>query len=87
MSVEKDSSTRQRVIYVPLLDEGVPVVRPTMAFDLGNGLYKVLATAGYDPENETWKFPPGTVVRCQNEERDGVVILVARIMVHVCDGY
>jgi len=51
-------------IYVPLLDEGTPTIRGTQAISLGGNLYKILATPDYNPEDETWEFLPGSVVRC-----------------------
>lgn len=51
-------------IYIRLLDEGTTVYRPTGAEELGDGIYRVLATPDYDTEDETWEFPPGTLVRC-----------------------
>lgn len=51
-------------IYVPLCDEGTPTVRGTQAIPLGDDLYKILPTPNYDPEDETWEFLPGSVVRC-----------------------
>jgi len=51
-------------IYVPLLDEGTEVIRPTLGEPLGGGLYRVLPTPSYDPEDELWAFLPGSVVRC-----------------------
>jgi hypothetical protein len=65
-------------IYIPLLDEGMPVVRPTRGVPLGGGLYRVLATADYDPEDEHWMFPPDSIVRCVLETRSGGEILVAK---------
>jgi len=65
-------------IYVNLLDEGVAVVRPTQGLQLGVDKYEVLPTTDYDPDDELWEFPPGSVVRCIREERDGEIILVAR---------
>lgn len=50
-------------IYVNLLEEGSPVMRPTQAIDLGNGLFKLLPTDDYNPECEIWEFLPGTVVQ------------------------
>ena len=52
------------MIYVPLLDEGTPTCRPTQAIDLGKGLYKILPTPDYDPEDKTWEYLPGSIVRC-----------------------
>lgn len=65
------ASTSKITIYIRLLDEGTEVSRRTDALDLGNGLFQVLPTVDYDPEDETWEFPPGTVVRC--EKRVGSV--------------
>ena len=49
-------------LYVQLLDEGAPTVRPTKAEVLDNGLYKLLPTENYDPEDEIWEFLPGSTV-------------------------
>lgn len=76
MSADQGSNTE--VIYIPLLDEGVPVLRPTQGRPLGEDGFLVLATADYDPETEVWEFPPGSVVMCVLERRDGDEILVAR---------
>ena len=76
MSAETGSNTK--VIYIPLLDEGTDVVRPTMGVPLGGNLYRVLATPVYDSSDERWKFPPGSVVRCLSEMRDGDEVLVAQ---------
>jgi hypothetical protein len=46
------------VVYVNLLDEGSDAARPTEAIELGNGHYRLLPTANYDPEDEHWEFPP-----------------------------
>jgi hypothetical protein len=65
-------------IYIPLIDEGTDVVRPTLGLLQGADTYRVLATPAYDPGDEHWKFPPGSIVRCKRELRDGSEILVAR---------
>jgi hypothetical protein len=52
-------------ISVRLLEEGVPTARPTQALSLGNGLYRILPTPDYDPEDEVWEFLPGSIVRCK----------------------
>jgi hypothetical protein len=51
-------------VYVPLLEEGTPTLRGTQAVPLSNGLYKLLPTLNYDPEDEIWAFLPGSIVRC-----------------------
>jgi hypothetical protein len=50
-------------IYVRLLDEGTPCARPTQAERIGSNLFKLLPTHNYDPDDEHWEFPPGSVVR------------------------
>lgn len=66
-------------IYVPLCDEGTPTVRGTQAVPLGDNLYKILPTPNYDPEDETWEFLPGSVVRCDmpTDPRNGEQFLRA----------
>ncbi len=76
MSADQDSNTE--TIYIPLLDEGLPVVRPTQANPIGGKEFLVLPTPDYDPEMEHWEFPPGSIVECVMEDADGSKILVAR---------
>ena len=78
MSVEMDSSTSDVEIFIPLLNEGTDVLRPTQGLVLGPNEAQVLATPDYDPTVEEWEFPPGTRVRCVTEIRDGRWLLVAR---------
>lgn len=52
-------------VYVELLDEGSEAWRPTQAVELRNGLFQLLPTAGYDPEDESWAFLPGEIVRLE----------------------
>ena len=71
MSAEMGSDTERIVrIYVPLRDEGTDVVRPAEAVELGSGVYKILRPVDYDPEDETWEFPPGSLVRCERRRND-----------------
>lgn len=76
MSAETTSNTR--TIYMPLLDEGTIVSRPTQGIPLGENLYRVLATPDYNPEDEHWQFPPGSVVACVEEKKNNETLLVAR---------
>lgn len=69
------------LIYVPLLYEGTEVVRATFGLSLGANAYRVLATPEYDPSDEHWKFPPGSVVRCALEKRSGGEVLVAQELI------
>jgi len=43
-------------VYVRLLNEGTAVFRPTEALELGGGLFKLVATSDYDPEDEQWEI-------------------------------
>jgi hypothetical protein len=51
-------------VWIPLLNEGTVVSRPTKAEQVGAGLYRVLATPDYDPADEEWAYVPGSIVRC-----------------------
>jgi hypothetical protein len=53
-------------IYIALLDEGTAVRRPAPAYRRTDGRYIVLKPKDYDPELESWEFPPGSVVECEN---------------------
>lgn len=65
-------------IYVQLLEEGTDTARATTAVVLGNGLYKLLPTSNYDPEDEVWEFLPGSVVKCNLvKDADGEEIMLA----------
>ena len=64
----EDTTNLQKVlIYIPLLDESVSVARPTYGQALENNIFRVLPTEKYNPENEIWEFPPGTVVKCEKK--------------------
>lgn len=64
-------------IFVQLLDEGTDVYRPTEAVPLERGLYRLLPTPNYDPEDEKWEFPPGSVVRARWQVLGGKRVIVA----------
>ena len=78
MSAETGSSTSPIEIYVPLLNEGTEVIRPTKGLAVGPGEFQLLPTPNYDPADEEWAFPPGTKVRCVQEIWSGLEVLVAR---------
>jgi hypothetical protein len=77
MSVATDSGTEGVVIYVRLLDEGTTVYRPASAFAEGQGAFRLVATEGYDSEDEHWEFPPGAIVRGELRVLNGSEVLVA----------
>jgi hypothetical protein len=47
----------------------------------GTDIYRALAAPDYDPDIETWEFPPGSLVRCVAEIENGEDILAARQLV------
>lgn len=56
-------------IYINLLNEGSPCCRPTQGIWVSEMTYRVLPTENYDPDDEHWEFPPGSVVECRQERR------------------
>ena len=56
MLADQDLNTSY-TIYVRLLDEGVDVWRPVLAFALGDMRFEI-APADIDREIETWEFWP-----------------------------
>lgn len=77
MSEVKDSNTELSRVYVRLLDEGTLVFRPSPAEFLGNQRARLIAPPGYDPEDEDWEFEPGSIVRVELRQLDGVDEFVA----------
>ena len=78
MSAETGLSTNTVVLYIPLLNEGTDVLRPTTGIMLRPGIVRILPTKDYDPNVEEWQFPPGSEVECAPEVRSGCQVLVAR---------
>ena len=62
--VTEMSSEKTVKIYIQVLEEGTDTARGTQAVDLGGGVYKILPTPNYDPEDEIWEFLPGSFVKC-----------------------
>jgi hypothetical protein len=56
-------SARKMVVYVQLLNEGSPTYRPTEGEEAGPDVVRLLPTPNYDPDDETWEFEPGVLVR------------------------
>jgi hypothetical protein len=55
---------KEVTIYVGLVGEGLSVMRPVQAQDLGRNYYLIVETM---PEGETWEYTTGQVVRCQKK--------------------
>jgi hypothetical protein len=66
---------KTETIYMELVGEGVAVWRPVDAERREDGLYRILSRP--PDETETWKFPPGAVVRCKQKRFSGGTALVA----------
>ncbi len=64
-------------IYVNLLNEGSPAVRPTQAEVVREGVYKILPTHNYKRAEEVGQFPPVSLVRYVEEIYDGQSYLFA----------
>lgn len=75
MSAATDSGTK--TVFVRLLGEGTSVMRPTKAVPISPGKFLLQSTADYNPDDETWEFPPGSVVLCKKMDRNGETIFVA----------
>jgi hypothetical protein len=71
-------STNHIQIYIPLLNEGTEVFRPTTGVVVSQDIVQVEPTADYDPDAEEWEFPPGSKVYCTREFRNGNELLIAR---------
>ena len=69
--------TRKLNIYVQLLNEGTTCYRPTTAISTGGELYKLEPTVGYDPDDETWEFLPGSVVAIEERTLSSGTVKVA----------
>jgi hypothetical protein len=66
------------IIYVQLLDEGTTTYRPAEGVDQGSNVFYVLPTPTYDPNVESWEFPPGSLVVCERVGEAGESFLLAK---------
>lgn len=68
-------------VYVQLLDEEVRVLRAVPVMRLEGERYKLLATSDYDPDNERWEFPPGSIVECEmRDSSEGPLLTAVRVV-------
>lgn len=67
-----------QTIYIELMGDGVDVWRPVEATAEADGAFRLPDQA---PEDEVWKFPPRSLVRCQQRLLSGGEVLVASELV------
>jgi len=80
MVLNINNMDRQKIIYMPLLNEGTKVLRPVVAHYMGDNLYKIIGTEDglqSDDLDEEWLFPIGSHVTCKIEQNGNEMILVA----------
>ena len=77
MAAAKDSTADMTEVFVRLLGEGTLVYRPAPATPVGVDTVRLSAPQGYDPEDEEWEFPPGSVVLVARRTLKGGEVLVA----------
>jgi len=63
-------------VYVRLLDEGVDVYRPVTSIKITETVYELDHPEGYDPDDESWEFLPGSKVRVERKLLEGESSLV-----------
>jgi hypothetical protein len=66
--------TDTTTVYIELLNEGTRCWRPVPAEPLGDGRYRLM---GEQPDDETWPFSVGDIVRCESRELSSGATLVA----------
>jgi hypothetical protein len=64
-------------IWVSLLDAGTDVWRPVPAIKVSDDAYVLLRPNGYEQLEESWEFPPGSLVTGEERRLSGGNTLVA----------
>ena len=65
------------IVYVKLLDEGTVVFKPVSAIKLTEETYKLDGWDSYDPIDEVWEFPPGSIVVIEKQLLETQMALIA----------
>ena len=63
-------------VYVKLVGEGTVVYRPASATAESADAWRLTAPDDYEPEDERWEFPPGSLVRVEPRTLEGTEVLV-----------
>jgi len=66
-----------KTIYIQLLGEGTQVYRPVPALEITPNIFEIQGDDIYDPDDEEWKFGPGTQVIVEQRFLDGEFVLLA----------
>ena len=65
------------VIYVELLNEQTKVYRPVFAIKIKKDVYRLKGFRFFNPNEEQWKFKPGSVVRVESKLLNDVLVKIA----------
>lgn len=65
----------REIIYVNLLDEGTPVLKPVLATHQQNNIYEIIVDEVQD--DDKYEFPPGSCVIVEQRLIDSKSVLVA----------
>ena len=65
---------KEVMIYVNLVGEGLALMRPVRAEQLGRDYYRIVEEM---PGNETWEFQPGQIVKAKKKNLSSGKALVA----------
>ena len=66
--------TTTATVYVELLNEGTRCWRPVQAEHMGDSRYLL---TGEQPDDESWSFSVGDIVRCEFQQLSEGTVLVA----------
>ena len=68
---------------MPLLNEGTTVLRPVIATEMGNNVYRIEGTeSGLNSEDldEEWQFPIGSYVTCINKQDENNILIADALL-------
>lgn len=65
LMIERTPGAKEEEIYVDMMSGGFACLRSVMAENLGRDVYRIVEEM---PENETWKYGPGAVVRVKKQK-------------------
>jgi hypothetical protein len=72
--IERTPGAKEEEIYVDMMSGGFACLRSVMAENLGREVFRIVEEM---PENEAWKYGPGSVVRVKKQKLSTGKALVA----------